>query len=204
MAVAGRPVVILAVGGGIAAYKSAALCSRLVQSGHEVRVAMTASAMEFVGPATIAALSGQAVATGSFDPAQWPLGPHIELAGGTRRADADLLIVAPATANLLGQFAHGIATDLVTTLYLQAACPVLLAPAMSQVMWAKPAVQRNIEQLRDDGCHFVGPEQGWLSCRQSGSGRMSEPETIAQACETLLQSERERREQLARAADERC
>lgn len=204
MAVTGRPVVVLAVGGGIAAYKSAALCSRLVQSGYEVRVAMTASATEFVGPATFAALSGQAVATGSFAPDQWPLGPHIELAGGARRTDADLLVVAPATANLLGQFAYGIATDLVTTLYLQVACPVLLAPAMSQVMWAKPAVQRNIQQLRDDGCHFVGPEQGWLSCRQSGSGRMSEPEAIAQACDTLLQAERQRREQEARAAEERC
>ncbi len=204
MAAAGRPVVILAVGGGIAAYKSAALCSRLVQSGYEVRVAMTSSATEFVGPATFAALSGQAVATGSFDPAQWPLGPHIELAGGTRRADADLLIVAPATANLLGQFAHGIAIDLVTTLYLQVGCPVLLAPAMSQVMWAKPAVQRNIQQLRDDGCHFVGPEQGWLSCRQSGSGRMSEPESIAQACDELLRTARERLEEDARAADQRC
>ena len=183
----GNPaVIVLAVGGGIAAYKSAALCSRLAQAGHEVRVAMTASATEFVGASTFAALSGQPVATDAFDPAHWPLGPHIELPGGTRRREADLLIVAPATANLLGKFANGIATDLVSTLYLQVACPVLLAPAMSQVMWAKPAVQRNVQRLREDGCHFVGPEQGWLSCRQSGSGRMSEPEAIAQAAENLL------------------
>jgi phosphopantothenoylcysteine decarboxylase len=186
MAATGRSVVILAVGGGIAAYKSAALCSRLVQAGHEVRVAMTASATQFVGPATFAALSGRAVATGSFESGQWPLGPHIELAGGTGRADADLMIVAPATANLLGQFAHGLANDLVATLYLQVACPVLLAPAMSQAMWSKPAVERNIEQLRRDGCHFIGPEQGWLSCRQTGSGRMSEPDAIAEAAQKLL------------------
>jgi phosphopantothenoylcysteine decarboxylase len=179
-------VVILAVGGGIAAYKSAALCSHLVQAGYEVRVAMTASATQFVGPATFAALSGRPVATGSFEQATWPLGPHIELARGAQREHADLLVVAPATANLLGQFAHGIAGDLVATLYMQVTCPVLLAPAMSQAMWTKPAVQRNVQQLREDGCHFVGPEQGWLSCRQTGSGRMSEPDAIAQAAKAIL------------------
>ena len=176
-----RSRVTLAVGGGIAAYKVAALCSRLVQAGVDVRVAMTASATEFVGPATFAALSGKPVATGSFDSSKWPLGPHIELAD-----DAQLLIVAPATANLLGQFAHGLATDLVATLYLQVSCPILLAPAMSQAMWAKPSVQRNIETLRQDGCHFIGPDAGWLSCRQQGSGRMSEPEAIASTALQLL------------------
>lgn len=176
-----RSRVTLAVGGGIAAYKVATLCSRLVQAGIDVRVAMTASATEFVGPSTFAALSGKPVATGSFDPSKWPLGPHIELAD-----QADLLIVAPATANLLGQFAHGLASDLVTTLYLQVSCPVLLAPAMSQAMWAKPSVQRNIETLRQDGCQFIGPDAGWLSCRQQGSGRMSEPEAIASTALQLL------------------
>lgn len=173
--------VILAIGGGIAAYKSAALCSKLAQSGHHVRVAMTSAATEFIGAATLAALSGRPVATGSFDAGTWPLGPHIELA-----EDADLMIVAPATANLIGQFANGLAGDLLATLYLQVDCPVLIAPAMSASMWSKPSVQRNIEILKGDGCHFIGPDAGWLSCRKTGSGRMSEPEAILQAAEQIL------------------
>ncbi len=173
--------IVLAVGGGIAAYKSAALCSQLAQAGYQVRVAMSSAATAFVGPATFAALSGRRVAVGSFDPDQWPLGAHIETA-----VDADLMIVAPATANLLGQFVGGLASDLLSTLYLQVECPVLLAPAMSYSMWCKPAVQRNVAQLRLDGCHFVGPDDGWLSCRKSGSGRMSEPDAIREAAEALL------------------
>ncbi len=180
-AAAAPKVIVLGVGGGIAAYKSATICSRLVQAGHEVRVAMTSAATHFMGAATFAALSGGPVALDSFDAATWPLGPHIELADG-----ADLLLVAPATANLLAQFAGGLAGDLLSTLYLQVDCPVLLAPAMSNQMMAKPAVVRNIEQLRVDGCHFVGPESGWLSCRQLGSGRMSEPDAIVAAVLKLL------------------
>ena len=176
-----RKVVVLGVGGGIAAYKAATLCSRLAQAGHEVRVAMTPAAMQFVGKATCSALSGRPVATDSFEPSLWPLGPHIELVDG-----ADLFVVAPATANLLAQFAGGLANDLLSTLYLQAACPVLLAPAMSNLMWSKPSVQRNVKQLREDGCQFVGPEAGWLSCRQSGEGRMSEPETILHSVQECL------------------
>ena len=176
-----RKVVVLGVGGGIAAYKAATLCSRLAQAGHEVRVAMTPAAMQFVGKATFSALSGRPVATDSFEPSLWPLGPHIELVDG-----ADLFVVAPATANLLAQFAGGLANDLLSTLYLQAACPVLLAPAMSNLMWSKPSVQRNVKQLREDGCQFIGPEAGWLSCRQSGEGRMSEPETILHSVQECL------------------
>ena len=181
MADSGGRNVILAIGGGIAAYKSAALCSKLAQAGHQVRVAMTSAATEFIGAATLAALSGRAVATGSFDAGKWPLGPHIELA-----ENADLMIVAPATANLIGQFANGLAGDLVATLYLQVDCPVLIAPAMSASMWSKPSVQRNIETLRADGCHFIGPDAGWLSCRKTGSGRMSEPEAILSAAQAIL------------------
>lgn len=142
---------------------------------------MSKAATEFVGPATFAALSGHPVATDSFAPDRWPLGPHIELADG-----AELMIVAPATAQLIGQFAHGLAGDLIATLYLQAECPVLLAPAMSGVMWEKAAVRRNLDRLRDDGCQFVGPDQGWLSCRRSGAGRMSEPEQIATQALAML------------------
>ncbi|WP_442508058.1 flavoprotein [Novipirellula sp. SH528] len=171
-----RRAILLAVGGGIAAYKAATVCSRLVQSGYDLRTAMTSSASQFIGAATFAALSGKTVAQGSFDPERFPLGAHIEW---TR--DLDLLIVAPTTANLLAKFASGLADDLISTLYLQAECPVLLAPAMSASMWSKPSVQRNVETLRRDGCHFVDPESGWLSCRVRGEGRMAEPDTIVEA-----------------------
>ncbi|WP_146598659.1 flavoprotein [Novipirellula aureliae] len=173
--------ILLAVGGGIAAYKSAVLCSRLVQAGHDLQIVMTASATEFVGKATFSALSGKPVQSDSFAHHSMPLGAHIECS-----EDVDLMIVAPATANLLAKFAAGIADDLLSTLYLQVACPVLLAPAMSASMWSKPAVQRNVEALRQDGCHLVGPESGWLSCRVKGEGRMSEPESIFDAATALL------------------
>ncbi len=172
--------ILLAVGGGIAAYKSAIVCSRLVQAGFDVRVAMTKAAIEFVGPPTFAALSGKPVATQVFEN-HLPLGAHIELAD-----DADLMLVAPATANLMAKFAGGVADDLVSTTYLQVRCPVLLAPAMSDVMWAKPSVQRNLDQLREDGCHFVGPESGWLSCRAAGEGRMSDPDQIVAAATEIM------------------
>ncbi|MCG8650443.1 MAG: phosphopantothenoylcysteine decarboxylase [Pirellulales bacterium] len=176
------PEVLLAIGGGISAYKSAILCSRLVQDGFSVRAAMTEAATRFVGPATLAALSGRPVATTVFE-AAFPMGAHIELA-----QDLDLMIVAPATANLMAKFAGGIADDLVSTVYLQIECPVLLAPAMSASMWNKAAVQRNVDQLRADGCHWVGPDSGWLSCRQRGQGRMSDPEQIIKAVHSLIAS----------------
>ena len=173
--------VLLAVGGGIAAYKTAVLCSRLVQLGHEVRVVMTPSAQRFVGPPTFAALSGRPVGIDSFDSEQYPTGAHIELAKAL-----DLMIVAPATANLIGKFANGIADDLISTLYLQCDCQVLLAPAMSELMWSKPSLQRNVQQLRADGCQLIGPEEGWLSCRSRGAGRMSEPEDILEKARDIL------------------
>ncbi|MEM6690973.1 MAG: flavoprotein [Planctomycetota bacterium] len=174
--------IILSIGGGIAAYKSAALCSGLVQSpaSFEVHVAMTHSAKEFIGPATLAALSGRPVADAVFQPDR-PLGAHIELA-----ENADLMIVAPATANLISAFATGRADDLISTLYLQVTCPVFVAPAMSSAMWEKPSVQRNVATLRDDGCQFIGPESGWLSCRRKGDGRMSEPDTILSTLESVF------------------
>ena len=175
-----RQAILLAVGGGIAAYKSAIVCSRLVQDGFDVRTAMTRSATEFLGTATLAALSGKPVATDTFDSAH-PLSSHIELSDGL-----DLIIVAPATANLVAKFAAGVADDLLSTVYLQASCPVLIAPAMSLAMWDKPSVQRNIRQLESDGCHVVGPDVGWLSCRLQGAGRMSEPEKIIQAAKDLI------------------
>lgn len=175
--------VLVAVGGGIAAYKSATLVSRLVQQGHSVQVVLSPAGEKFIGRSTFAALTSQPIAGDTFAQDQWPLGPHIELA-----KDLDLMIVAPATADLLAKLALGIADALIPTLYLQVACPVLLAPAMSNVMWEKPSVQRNVSQLQADGVHFIGPEIGWLSCRQQGAGRMTEPEVIADSAQEILAS----------------
>jgi len=176
----GREIVI-GVSGGIAAYKSAALASLLVQQGAHVTAVLTRNAKHFIGAATFAALTGRPVATQSFDPGRYPLGAHIELA-----AQADLVIVAPATADFLAKAAAGMADDLLTTLYLCAQCPVLVAPAMNFAMWAKPAVQRNVLQLTADGITIIQPGTGWLSCRQHGAGRMAEPEEIATVIRQVL------------------
>ncbi len=173
--------VLIGITGGIAAYKTAALVSQLVQGGARVSVAMTEAATEFVGVAALAALTGRPVATRVFDPNLFPLGPHIELA-----QRADLYCIAPATADFLAKAAHGQADDLVSTLYLCFAGPVLMAPAMNPDMWAKPAVQRNVQQLRDDGVVIVAPDDGWLSCRRSGPGRMAEPDRIQLQIESAL------------------
>ncbi len=171
---------IVGVTGGIAAYKTAGLVSQLVQSGADVTVVMTRSSQEFVGQATFAALTAKPVATELFD-SHYPLGAHIELA-----QNADLLCVAPASARCLARFAQGTSDDLLSTLYLCFGGPILLAPAMNVQMWENPAVQRNVQRLRDDGVNFVGPEDGWLSCRQSGVGRMVDPEQIAASIADLL------------------
>jgi phosphopantothenoylcysteine decarboxylase/phosphopantothenate--cysteine ligase len=173
--------IIVGVSGGIAAYKTAALVSSLVQAGAGVTVVMTDAARQFVGPATFEALTGRGVPQGVFEPGVHPLGAHIELA---RRAD--LLCVAPATANLMAKAAHGLADDLLATLLLAFTGPILLAPAMNCEMWDKPAVQRNLKTLREDGLHIVDPEEGWLSCRQKGMGRMAAPERIFQEIQALL------------------
>jgi phosphopantothenoylcysteine decarboxylase/phosphopantothenate--cysteine ligase len=166
--------ILIGVTGGIAAYKTAALVSDLVQSGLGVTVAMTRSALKFVGSDTFRALTGRPVATRAFEDDDHPLGPHIELA---RRAE--VLCVAPATANFLAKAAHGIADDLLSTLLLSFTGPVLIAPAMNSEMWQKAAVQRNLAQLRADGLHVVDPQAGWLSCRERGVGRMAAPADIA-------------------------
>lgn len=177
--------IVVGVGGGIAAYKVAALVSSLVQGkirlpapsetspGRiEVQVVMSEGASHFVGPATFAALCGRSPVTNVYD-SRFPLGAHIELAEG-----CDLLVIAPATARILGSCAHGLADDLLATLYLSCDCPVVMAPAMSDPMWRKASVQRNVQLLQEDGVRLVGPESGWLSCRKLGQGRMAEPEQI--------------------------
>jgi phosphopantothenoylcysteine decarboxylase/phosphopantothenate--cysteine ligase len=176
----GREIVV-GVSGGIAAYKTAALVSQLVQAGCGVTVVLTHAAREFIGPATFAALTGRPVLDKVFDEHQHPLGAHIELA-----RSAELLCIAPATANVLAKAATGAANDLLSTLLLSFTGPILLAPAMNCEMWEKPPVQRNVAQLRQDGIHFVDPEEGWLSCRVRGVGRMAAPETIFAAIGALL------------------
>ncbi len=175
--------IIVGVSGGIAAYKTAALVSDLVQSGIGVTAVMTRAAQKFVGPATFQALTGRRVLTRTFDRHDYPLGPHIELS-----RQAELLCIAPATAHLMAQAAHGLADDLLSTLLVSFSGPVVLAPAMNCEMWENPAVQRNVEQLRADGFHLVGPNEGWLSCRVQGMGRMAEPAEIAAVVKELLQN----------------
>ena len=173
--------IVVGVSGGIAAYKTAALVSALVKRDHGVTVVMTPAGRQFVAPATFRALTGRNVCDDMWDDGAFPLGPHIELA---RRAD--LLCVAPATSNLLAKAALGLADDLLSTLLLSFKGPTILAPAMNCEMWDKPAVQRNVDQCRSDGYHIVGPESGWLSCRDQGAGRMADPEALLAAIEELL------------------
>ncbi len=179
--------ILIGVSGGIAAFKTAALVSDLVQTGMGVSVVMTRAACEFVGPTTFRALTGRPVATHSFavdsERGEFPLGPHIELA-----RQANLLCIAPATANLLAKAAHGMADDLLSTLLLSFTGPVLLAPAMNCQMWAKPVVQRNLAQLREDGMQVIEPQEGWLSCREQGKGRMAEPDIIKATILKLLET----------------
>ncbi len=174
--------IIVGVTGGVAGYKAADLVSKLVQKGYGVRVVMTGAAKEFIGGAAFAALSGRPVCEDAFDSNAFPLGAHIELA-----RKGDLLVVAPATANFIAKAAHGTADDLLSTLYLCFAGPVIVAPAMNCEMWEKPAVQRNVEQLRNDGVQIAGPGEGWLSCRQKGAGRMIEPAELLEMIEDILQ-----------------
>ncbi len=172
---------VVCVCGGIAAYKTAAVVSTLVQLGCGVSVAMTRNARRFVGPLTFAALSGRPVFSDPWRAAQAAEIAHLRIAEA-----ADLVLVAPATANIIGKLAGGIADDPVSSLLLGAGCPVMLAPAMNTRMWQHPAVQRNVVFLREAGFTLVGPEEGWLACRDVGPGRMSEPEKLVSAARQAL------------------
>jgi phosphopantothenoylcysteine decarboxylase/phosphopantothenate--cysteine ligase len=157
------------------------LVSKLAQAGANVTVAMTPAATKFVGPPTFAALTGRNVATEIFDDPDFPLGAHITIA-----QRAEVFCIAPATANFLAKCAHGLADDLLSTLYLATAAPVLMAPAMNTQMWASPATQRNLAQLAADKVEIIAPGVGWLSCRDVGAGRMAETEEILAAIEAKL------------------
>jgi phosphopantothenoylcysteine synthetase/decarboxylase len=179
--------VLLIVSGGIAAYKACSLVSRLVQSGAGVTVAMTEAAGKLVQPASFQSLSGRSVLTSLWIAEQDYDAQHVHV---TERAD--LVIVAPATANILAKIAHGIADDLCSTLLTTVSptgdgTPVMLAPAMNDRMWSNPFVQANVAKLREAGYLILGPEEGWMACRTTGLGRMSEPEAIFQhAAKQLL------------------
>jgi phosphopantothenoylcysteine decarboxylase/phosphopantothenate--cysteine ligase len=168
--------ILLGVSGGIAAYKAAELVRLLRKEGAEVRVAMTRGAAQFVTPLTFQALSGNPVHTDLLDAESESAMDHISLARW-----ADLIVIAPATANLIAKLSHGLADDLLTTLYLAATCPVYLAPAMNQAMWAKPATQENVALLKRHGVRLIGPVQGGQACGETGFGRMSEPQDICAA-----------------------
>lgn len=173
--------ILLGVTGGIAAFKAADLCSKLIQQDAHVSVVMTTSAQEFIGRTTFEALTNRPVHIDPYQVQEHFRGEHIGVA-----QRADIAIVAPATAASLARLAIGLSDDLLTTTLLVATCPVFIAPAMNCDMWAKPQVQRNVQQLRDDGYHMIDPEEGWLSCRQLGAGRMAGPESIIGAVKATL------------------
>src|ERR1035437_767278 len=176
--------VLLAVGGGIAAYKSAELARLLMQQGHQVQVVMTRAAEEFVRPLTFAALTGRKVLTNLFA-IQSPI-EHIAVA-----QEHELLVIAPATADLMAKLAHGLADDFLTTLYLAFTGPVLLAPAMNVNMWQHPATQANLATLVKRGHTIVEPGSGYLACGMSGPGRLADPEIIAAAIERAAHPRRD-------------
>jgi phosphopantothenoylcysteine decarboxylase / phosphopantothenate---cysteine ligase len=165
--------ILLCVTGGIAVYKAAALTSKLVQAGAQVKVIMSASATQFVTPLTFQALSRNDVFTDTFDEKNPEVIAHIDLADW-----ADLVLVAPATANVIGKLANGIGDDMVTTTLLAVTAPVWIAPAMNVHMYGHPAVQKNIAEIYSFGYRFIEPSEGYLACGYVGKGRLEEPEKI--------------------------
>lgn len=168
--------ILLGVTGGVAAYKAAFLLRQLMAAGASVQVAMTESATRFVTPVTFQALSGLPVFVDQWDERVPNNMAHIDL---SRQVDA--ILVAPASANFLARVAQGLANDLLTTLVLARDCPLLVAPAMNRQMWENPATRRNIQTLRDDGIHCLGPDSGLQACGEEGEGRMLEPEALLEA-----------------------
>lgn len=167
--------ILICVTGGIAVYKVVSLVSKLTQNSFNVKVIMSESATKFVTPLTFQVLSKNDIYTDTFDEKDSNVIAHIDLADW-----ADLIIVAPATANVIGKIANGIGDDMVTTTLLAATCPVWIAPAMNVNMYNHPAVKRNIEQLAKDGYSFIEPQEGYLACGYVGKGRLEEPEKITE------------------------
>ena len=173
--------IVLGVTGSIAAYKAADLTSQLRKLGHDVHVVMTRDACEFITPLTLQVLSRQPVTSDLYDEKEsWHPG-HIELAD-----NADLLVVAPATANVIAKFARGLADDTLSAIHLATLAPLLIAPAMNGKMWQHPATQENVEILKKRGAEFIGPEDGMLACGYEGIGRLWPVEGIVEKIEALL------------------
>ncbi|MEC0209625.1 bifunctional phosphopantothenoylcysteine decarboxylase/phosphopantothenate--cysteine ligase CoaBC [Paenibacillus ehimensis] len=177
--------VLLGVSGGIAAYKAAAVCSKLAQAGADVRVIMTESATKFVAPLTFQTLSRHDVIVDTFDEKDASVVSHIDLADR-----ADLVVIAPATANVIGKIALGLADDMLSTTLLATTAPILVAPAMNVHMYAHPAVQANMLKLAARGVRFIEPGTGQLACGYVGKGRLAEPEEIVAAVERFFQEKR--------------
>ncbi|WP_328621972.1 bifunctional phosphopantothenoylcysteine decarboxylase/phosphopantothenate--cysteine ligase CoaBC [Streptomyces sp. NBC_00354] len=175
----GKPKVVLGVSGGIAAYKACELLRRLTESGHDVRVVPTAASLNFVGEATWAALSGNPAGTEVWETVHEV--PHVRIG-----QSADLVVVAPATADILAKAAHGIADDLLTNTLLTARCPVVFAPAMHTEMWEHPATQENVATLRRRGALVIEPAVGRLTGKDTGKGRLPDPEEIYEVCRRVL------------------
>lgn len=174
--------IILGVSGSIAAYKAADLTSQLVKRNHTVFAVLTENAAQFVGPMTFQTLSKNPVTSGVFDERESWRPTHIDLADR-----ADLLLIAPATANIIAKLAHGIADDALTSLALATRAPLLIAPAMNGKMWLHAATQQNIATLKSRGAEFIGPEEGMLACGYEGLGRLwNVSEIVAKADEILL------------------
>ncbi|HME11492.1 MAG TPA: bifunctional phosphopantothenoylcysteine decarboxylase/phosphopantothenate--cysteine ligase CoaBC, partial [Candidatus Acidoferrum sp.] len=184
--------ITLGVTGGVAAYKAAELVRRLQQEDFSVQVVMTRGAREFIAPLTFAALSGQKVITDLFAGEEGGganLESAIEHIAVAQRTD--LLLVAPATADIIAKFARGIADDFLTTLYLASTAPVVIAPAMNVNMWNHAATQENIRLLHDRGVHIVTPDEGYLACGMVGPGRLAGQEEILAAVRDVLKSQRD-------------
>jgi phosphopantothenoylcysteine decarboxylase/phosphopantothenate--cysteine ligase len=173
--------IVLGISGGIAAYKSAELTRLLVKVGASIRVVMTRGGLEFITPLTLQTLSGNPVHTDLFSPAEEAAMGHIDLARW-----ADLIVIAPASANTLARLAQGRADDLLSTLCLASSAPLIMAPAMNQQMWANTATKENIHLLQSRGHTFIGPASGAQACGDTGPGRMEEPELILQGLETIV------------------
>jgi phosphopantothenoylcysteine decarboxylase / phosphopantothenate---cysteine ligase len=173
--------ILLCVTGGIAAYKAAAITSQLRQREYNVRVMMSESAQKFITPLTFQTLSRSHVYTDTFDEKDPSGVAHIDLAD-----EADLVLVAPATANIIGKLANGIADDMISTTIMATTAPIFIAPAMNVHMYAHPAVQQNMSKLKEYGYHFIEPGEGMLACGYVGKGRLEEPETIIEVVEKYL------------------
>lgn len=174
--------IALGISGGIGAYKAVEVARGLQKQGHDVAAIMTRSATQFVGPVTLEAITRREVITD-----QWKPGANADIEHISLASSADLLLVAPATANIIGKFANGIADDFLTSLYLATTAPVMMAPAMNTNMFAHPAVVRNLETLTARGVRFVEPGEGYLACGWIGKGRLAEPPEIVDAALRLLQ-----------------